>query len=269
MKSLNKPILADKKMEVNMRQLQTDLSVFSKLNFQFAPVGIKYLMDQPEGIEKLEQVMSMCEMPKEASQKGTPFYITKENDNCFGKLALGMEETPAFAASGLIGERFEIFQESRTNSRLYQYLPKLHKGTVNYAIFAPLEKITFEPDLLFIAASEKQLEIILRAMIYSTGVLYESTFTPVFGCSWLFIHPYQSGKVNYIPSLLEFGIMGKEIYPDNTFIISIPYHWISTIAGNLKEMKWELAAHRDGKEKFIAREQDILEEFANKYQGQS
>ena len=120
--------------------------------------------------------------------------------------------------------------------------------------------------MLFVAANENQLEIILRAMIYSTGVLYESKFTPVFGCSWLFIYPYQSGKVNYVPSLLEFGIMGKEIYPPNSFIISIPYHWISTIAGNLKEMKWKLASHTDGREKFVEREQNMLNDFANKYE---
>ena len=110
-----------------MRDLQTDLSIFSELGFEYSPVGIKYLMDEPSGIEKLEEVMSICEMPKEASRKGSSFYITKENDNCFGKLALGMEETPAFAASGLIGAKFEIFQEPRTNSRLYQHLPNFIK----------------------------------------------------------------------------------------------------------------------------------------------
>jgi uncharacterized protein (DUF169 family) len=252
-------------MEVKMRELQTDLSIFKKFDFEFAPVGIKYLLDKPTGIEKLEDVISFCEMPKEASQRGTPFYISKENDNCFGKLALGMEGTPAFAASGKIGAAFEIFQEPRTNSRLYQYLPKLHKGTVNYVIFSPLDKITFEPDLLFVTANANQLEIILRAMIYSTGELYESRFTPVFGCSWLFIYPYQSGKVNYAISSLEFGIKGKEIYPDETTIISIPYHWISIIAQNLKEMKWALAAQTDGRERFIEREQGMLEEFARHY----
>jgi hypothetical protein len=40
------------------------------------------------------------------------------------------------------------------------------------------------------------------------------------------------------------------------------------IAGNLKEMKWKLAAHTDGREKFIEREQNILNEFASKYLNQ-
>lgn len=248
-----------------MNPLKTDLSIFRKFDFEYVPVGIKYLFDKPEGIKKLDVVLSFCEMPKEASKRGEAFYVTKENDNCYGKITLGMEEAPPFAESGQLGVYLGVFKEPRVNSRYYQYLPKAKKETINYAIFAPLDKINFEPDLLFIAANPKQLEIILRAMTFSTGEVYESRFTPVFGCAWLFTYPLYSGKVNYALSLLEFGMKGKQIYPENTTVVSIPYHLIPTITENLREMDWITCADTDGRENFVKREQGMLQKFAEKY----
>ena len=71
-----------------MRPLQTDLSIYSKFNFEHPPVAIKYLFEKPEGIGPLDKSMALCEMIKESQQRQTPFYITKENEDCSGKEAL-------------------------------------------------------------------------------------------------------------------------------------------------------------------------------------
>ena len=102
-----------------MRPLQTDLSIFSKLDFERPPVGIKFLFFRPEGMERLsmDKKLSFCEMLREAQHTATPFYFGKENDEaCVGKILLGMEEMKPFAESGQIGARLEIFQEPRANS---------------------------------------------------------------------------------------------------------------------------------------------------------
>lgn len=248
-----------------MNPLKTDLSVYSRFAFEYEPVGVKFLFDKPEDIHCLNKVISFCEMPKEASQSGRAFYITKSNDNCYGKITLGMDELPAFAESGQVGVELGLFSEPRGNSRYYQAIPKLTKNTVNYVVFAPIAQITFEPDLLIIVARPKQLEIMLRAMTYSTGELYESRFTPVFGCAWLFTYPYCSGKVNYAPALLELGMRGKEVYPEDMTVISIPYQWIPIVTQSLEDMDWVLCADTDGRDKFVRREQAILEEMAKRY----
>jgi uncharacterized protein (DUF169 family) len=54
---------------------------------------------------------------------------------------------------------------------------------VNYVAFSPLDKLTFDPDVLIITARPAQAEIVLRAMTYSTGELYNSRTTPVMGCA--------------------------------------------------------------------------------------
>jgi uncharacterized protein (DUF169 family) len=243
-----------------MKKLTQDLSIFNKFKFKHQPVGVSFLVSKPKGIEPLKKSMPFCQMIREAQERGKPFYFTKENEDCFGTMVLGMMDTPPFAEAGLLGEGFEIFQDARANRRLYQDLPKLPKDTVNYVVLAPLDKLTFEPDLLIIMATPKQAEIVLRAMSYSTGESWDTRKTCVLGCSWLYVYPYLSGKVNYFPTGMSFGMIAHEVFPAGWILISIPYNWIPTIVQNLKEMKWELPSYTDGLEKFLQRKGRVMEE---------
>jgi uncharacterized protein (DUF169 family) len=247
-----------------MDPLKQDLSVYGKFNFKRQPVGVKFLPTRPEGIEQLDKAISFCEMIKEAQKRGTPFYIARENESCFGKALLGMEDLPAFAEAGEVGIRLEIFQEARANSNLYQHLTLLPRGVINYVAYSVLDKLAFEPDLLIILADTSQAEIILRAMSYSTGELRESRTTGVLGCAWMYNYPYRSGKVNFTVTGLAFGMKSKEVFEEGWILISIPYNWIPVITQNLREMKWVLPSYTEGREKFLIREKTNIDELARK-----
>jgi hypothetical protein len=60
-----------------------------------------------------------------------------------------------------------------------------------------------------ITATPGQAEIVLRAMTYLTGEMYASKTTPVMGCAWLYIYPYQSGQVNYLIPEFVHGMKGR------------------------------------------------------------
>jgi uncharacterized protein (DUF169 family) len=238
----------------SMRPLKQDLSVFDRFKFEKPPIGVKFLFFRPEGIEQLamDKNLSFCEMLTEAQKMGTPFYFNRENNEaCVGKILLGMEDMEPFAESGQIGARLKIFQEPRANYIFYQYVPRFDKDVVNYVAFSPIDKLTFEPDVLIIAATPSQAEIVMRAMSYSTGELYNSRATPVMGCAWLFIYPYQSGKVNYIIPEMIHGMKGRELFAEGTILISIPYQWIPIITQNLQEMEMHLPSHAS-KEQYLA-----------------
>jgi uncharacterized protein (DUF169 family) len=233
-----------------MRPLQTDLSVFSKFDFKVPPLGIKFQFFMPEGLEPLPsgKNLSLCEMVVEAQKANSPFYFGREhNETCVGKILLGMQAMEPFAESGQIGEKLQIFQEARANYNFYQKVPRFEKNVVNYVAFSPVGKLTFEPDLLLIAAGPAQAEIVMRSMTYSTGELYRSRTTPVMGCSWILIYPFKSGKVNFIMPEMVHGMKGRELFPAETLLISIPYPWIPTMVRNLKEMTWHLPSHRSKK----------------------
>ncbi len=251
-----------------MRPLQTDLSVYKRFNFEKPPVGVKYLFFKPEGIAQLDKKLALCEMLPEAHRTENPFYFTKDNENCFGRQALGMmgDKSPPFAESGEFGVQLEIFQDARANKNLAKQNYTLDKGTVHYVVFAPLDKISFEPDLLVFMATPRQAEILLRAMTYSTGEIYESKTSTALSCSWLYVYPYLAGKVNYYITGMGFGSIGREVFPPGWVLVSIPYKWLPVVTQNLKEMKWDLTAYTLGKEKFIKWEKSILDKLASDFQ---
>ncbi|MFC1902151.1 DUF169 domain-containing protein [Chloroflexota bacterium] len=250
-----------------MRPLQTDLSIYNQFNFEQPPVGIKFLFSKPEGMEQLDKKnLNLCDVLREAHQSGKSFYIDKENI-CCGEKSLGMrEQTSPFRKSGEMGVKLDIFQEARANRRIYDYQPAFEPGIINDVVFSPLDKITFEPDLLILMATVSQAEIVLRAMSYSTGEIWSSK-TTIFGtCAWLFVYPYQSGKVNYTVTGMGFGMKAKQVFPEGWILISIPYDWIPTITQNLKEMKWVLPAYTAGRDKVMELEKRITEELLGQSQ---
>ena len=224
-----------------------DLSVFEKFNFKMKPVGIKFLLFKPDGISRLKKNMSICEMIREAQQE-EPFYAAVDNFTCVGPLLTGMAEGDHVFESGHIGPSLGIFEEARANRRLYHYITTLEKDSVKYVAFASIDKLTFDPDVLILAADATQLEIILRAMCYSTGNMWTSRGTPVIACSWLTTYPYISGEVNYILTDVSHGMTAKQVFPKGTILISIPFDKINPVIEGLQKIKWYPAMYTEGRE---------------------
>ncbi len=246
---------------MKMRELKQDLSIYNQFDFERQPVGMKFLLHKPEGIEQMKGTSAFCEMFWKAQESDEPFYITKENEDCAGKLPLGWEDIPPFAEYGQIGEKFGIYQEGRANSRLYHSAAKFNKGVINYVTYSPLSKLNFEPDLLMITANPRQAEIILRASSYSTGEVIETKSTPVLNCSWLFIYPFVSGKINYTITGLAFGSKSRQAFKEGVILIAIPYQKLPEITQNLKEMPWVLPTYTCGREEFIKRDRQVFAEM--------
>jgi uncharacterized protein (DUF169 family) len=244
---------------MSLRPLKQDLSIFNKIGFEQQPVGVNYEFFKPEGVEQLDTHRSLCEMVKEAQTRGKPFYITKDNEDCAGKCALGMMEGPAWGEGGEIGERMKIFQCGRANQHCVSHYKTIRPGQVNFAVFSPLDKLAFEPDLLVFVGKVEQCELILRAMTYSTGEMYESKSTIVFQCSWLYTYTYLTQKINYVVTGLSYGMRAREVYPAGLMIVSVPWNWIPTIAENLKEMEFVLPGYTLGKKAWLADEERILD----------
>jgi uncharacterized protein (DUF169 family) len=251
-----------------MKPLTTDLSIYAKFNLERPPIGVKFLFFKPDQMKSLqsEKPLSLCEILVEAQNSSFPFYFDRQYaETCVGKILLGMQDMEPFAESGQIGERLQIFQEARANYAFYQHVPKFDKNIVNHVAFAPIDKLSFEPDLLIFTADHSQAEIIMRSMTYSTGELYNSRTTPVMGCAWIFIYPFQSGKVNFIIPELIHGMKGRELFPPNSVLISVPYHWIPTMTRNLEEMTWHLPSH-ESKSQYLEEFGTILGDLARKSQ---
>ncbi|MCL2126239.1 MAG: DUF169 domain-containing protein [Oscillospiraceae bacterium] len=230
-----------------MNNMTNDFTPLKKLDLELPPIGVKFSFFKPDDVPPLEKdaKLSLCEMLKTAQAENRSFYFSKENDEtCVGNILLGMDSFAGFEESGQIGPRLGVFDEARCNQHFYQFVPKLNKGIVNYVLFSPVEKLTYEPDVLVVAASPEKAEIVMRAMTYTTGEMYKSTCTPVMGCAWLLIHPYKTAEVNFLVPALVHGMHGRRLYSPDTLLIGIPYRWIPTILANLERMPLHLEGHK-------------------------
>lgn len=250
-----------------MSAIQQDLSIFNKFNFERPPIGVKFLPTKPDGIKRLDKVLALCEMLREAQQRG-PFYATKEDFECVGPLLLGMVEPDSIFESGMVGPMLGIFKEARANKRIYQYIPRMMKGTVNYVAFSPLGKLSLEPDVLVVTANLSQAEIILRASSYTTGKMWSGRGTPVMGCAWIFVYPYLSGELNFTVSGLFSGMKTREVLPEGLVVISLPWDLLPGMVGNLQDMEWVLPEFKETRdehnETFKRIAETLKQEFAKK-----
>jgi uncharacterized protein (DUF169 family) len=248
-----------------MDTTRQDYSIFDRFEFERQPVGIKFLLNKPEGLEQTDKVMPICRLFTEA-QTGQPFYATKDNFSCVDRLVLGMVDAESTTESGQIGAKERIYQEARANSRIYHHIQKIPRGTVRYVAFSSLDKLTFEPDLLIITAKPSDAEIIFRALSYSIGKPLTSKITPVLSCAWIFAYPYITGEMNYTVTGIGYGIRMQRVLPEGLFLITVPYDLIPMLIENLKEMEWVLSmttlSEEDRKE-FGAK---IMEEIQEEYQ---
>jgi uncharacterized protein (DUF169 family) len=251
--------------EVSMNTTRKDYSIFEKFNFEYPPVGMKYLLNKPEGIEKLEKRMAICQMFREAQDR-SPFYAASENFSCVDRLVLGFIDPEPGVESGQIGEKEKIYQEARANRRIYQYVPKLAKGTVRYVAFSRVNQLTFEPDLLVITASPNQAEIILRALSFSIGKPLTTKITPVLMCAWVFVYPYVHGELNYTITGLSYGMKAQKLLPEGLVLISVPYDLIPMLIDNLREMDWVLPITTMNKEEIKQFSRRVMKEIRQEYE---
>ena len=230
-----------------------DIALLNKFAFDVQPVGVKFSARRPTKITRLAEKMAFCEMLKRA-QQGKTFFADAENHACeAGLYVLGQADSPEPFISGEFGAGLRIFEEPRSASRLYLHIPKLDKGVVHYVAFSPLDKLSFDPDLLIILADTDQTEILLRAMSYRTGEMWESKFTAAIGCAWTYIYPYLTGKLNYTVTGLGHGMRRRKLFPEGRQMISIPFDLLPSILKSLQEMPWVLPAYKQDGTQFVGK----------------
>jgi len=228
-----------------------DLAILDKFEFDVQPIGVKFLAKRPDRIERLNENMALCEMLKRA-QEGSVFFADKENHTCeAGPYVLGQADVPEPFVSGEFGAGLKIFEEARSASRLYQYIPKIGKGVVNYVAFSPLNKLPFDPDVLVILAKTIQTEILLRAMSYRTGKMWSSKFSPAMGCAWILTYPYITGELNYAMTGLGHGMRRRKLFPEGQQLISIPSDLLPSMLQTLQDMPWVLPAYKPDGQEFV------------------
>ncbi len=226
-----------------------DMDILNKFQFTAPPVAVAYSFEKPEGLPRLDRKLALCEMLKEA-QGGKAFYADEKNHFCeAGLYVLGMADVPGVFRSGIYGAGLQVFETPRAASRIYDHVPTIDKDVVRYVSFAPLDKMSFDPDVVIIMSNPDQTEILLRATSYKTGNMWTSKSSPVIGCGFLYVYPYLTGELNYFVTGLGHGMRRRKMFPAGMQLISVPADMLPSMMQTLQEMPWVVPAYKpDGME---------------------
>ncbi len=243
-----------------------DLSIFERFGFEYPPVGVKFDVFKPKTLSRLKEKAAFCEMLKVA-QDGNAFYAAKEDHECkAGLIPLGMSEPDPIFDSGQIGPKLGVYDDARANRKIYTDMVKLERDTVTYVLFSPLDKLSYDPDVLIVTAKPNQAEIILRGMSYRTGNAWNAKGTTVVGCVYLYIYPYLTGELNLMIGGLHHGMKARQLFPDGFLFLSIPFQIIPEIIHNLRTMEWDLPQYSWGKATHIEKMKQIAKELKQEIQ---
>ena len=232
-----------------MTVTKNDLAILQNFKFEIPPVGVKFSVNPVPGLAKMDENLALCEMLKTAFE-GASFYADAKNHLCdAGSYILGQSDLTEPYISGEYGVGMGVFYDARAAGRIYHYIPRIEKGVVTYIALSPLDTISFEPDVLIILADTAQAEILLRAMSYRTGQMWQSRYSSAIGCAWLFAYPYLSGEMKFISTGLGFGMRRRKLFPEGRQFISIPLDRLASMLQTLREMPWTPRPYQpDGRE---------------------
>lgn len=222
--------------------------VLGTLKCVYTPVAVKFLAVKPENfgisVPHIDKKMSLCQFVSHAQRTGEAFYIQKEDENCVGRSVLGMMKESPIGLSGQAGFDFGVYRTQAPNSRLYYNIPTLLPGTCNYVVFAPIAKCEFNPDVVVFLCETPTADIILRATSYISGDLWESKSSSVVSCSWTYVWPWLTGKVNHLTTGMHHGMNRRKVYTPGLHIIAVPYQKLDELVLALRQMDWKLISFR-------------------------
>ena len=196
-------------------------------------VAVALSNDKPN-FEKLNKKLRLCEMFNEAQIEGGPFYTSSDEHACDGgAYHLGLREMPVETRSGeFLYKRVGIFGSARAARRFFRSNLGIDPGTVKYASFSPLDKASFDPDVIVLVCSAKDGMRAVEASAYESGIAAKGRDGPI--CSTIVAAPYLTGEIVYTLGDLAGRRFAK--IDDGEIFIGVPFERIDGLINGLEKI---------------------------------
>jgi len=202
-----------------------------------SPVAVKLVRTKeeiPAGMPELAEKARHCEMVQKA-KNGEAFFAPKEKHACAGGAsALGIMEMPGNIENGDFYFSLGRFSTRNAAKRTVDDVPRLDEHCFA-TLYAPLEKATFQPDVVVIIGNPKQLLRIAQSNIYNTGGRNYIDFSGIQSiCSDAVAEPILTGEI-----CATFGCNGSRKnakIEDDELIAGIPVEKLEVTVAALEKV---------------------------------
>jgi uncharacterized protein (DUF169 family) len=181
--------------------------------------------------------MRLCQMLDKVRYDGESFYTVSECHECDGGASsCGLRMMSENRKTGGFLVKMGLFGSERAARRFLNANPKIEPGTVKVVTFSPLEKATFEPDIVLLICNAHQGMKITEAFSYGSGKRTTGLTGPPI-CSSVVAAPFLTGEVIY--SLGDAGARKYMKINNGDVFIGIPVEHLSGIIDNLEKGNFE------------------------------
>jgi uncharacterized protein (DUF169 family) len=172
------------------------------LSLSGSPVAVKLAKSRgevPAGIPEAKEVLRHCQMVNMARKEGGIFYAPSEKHQCNGGAwALGLREITPTLQSGEFYFKLGKFESMAACRRTMDRIPHLRTGETYATVYAPLEKTPFDPDVILLVTTPRNMLKLAQASIFRLGGRIAPAMAGIQSvCSDATAQPYLTGSPNF------------------------------------------------------------------------
>ena len=230
------------------------------LHLKGSPVAMAILRQVPKGMKRWRgEHTGICNMIEHA-RRGEAFYIVGEDCYCAGSFFIGIANPPGevYEGENYLSAAKHLFcsrQATAVHMKLVAERIPLRMG--KYAAFAPLEKATFEPDVVAFIVVPLQAERLVILEAFDTGIFNTSHMDPM--CCGVIATPHSTGKVGL--SLLCPGSRQTSGYSPAVMGVGVPYATLHRIVGAIPHAHMGTASPDNDLLPIIPGREEVLRRF--------
>ena len=200
----------------------------SLLQLGGSPVAVKLIPVGQENeivgqYQKLDRQLRHCQITDHVRRTGEMFYTTLEEQQCKGgAAALGLTKLSDKVRSGqFYCDSLHHFETVEAAKKTVDQITFLEPHSNSIVLYAPLEKATFDPDVVIFICSPKQAMLLTQGYEYVNGGRIEAAFSGKQSvCSDAVAHVILNDRPN-----LTIGCSGSRAYTkiaDGELLYSLP-----------------------------------------------
>ena len=208
------------------------------LTLRWSPVAIRLMRpgeEIPAGVTEPATRIRHCQSIT-AARRGNCLYIPPRRHACpDGASIMGLIPMSQKLRSGDLYLLFKKLPNIECAQKMIASRPEFEPGSYTATLVAPLEKATFEPDVVVFTLLPEQAMWLFCASTYTDGErqeLHTSGYNST--CADLTVQVMKSGKMN-----ISFGCYGARAssdVEDSEVYISIPYAKLAPLAASLQKL---------------------------------
>ncbi|MDD1661163.1 MAG: DUF169 domain-containing protein [Methanomicrobiales archaeon] len=227
--------MAEMKMKIPYTEISETLK--KTLSLSGSPVAVKLAKSReevPAGIPEAKEVVRHCQMVNMARKDGAVFFAPADKHQCNGGAwALGLREITPSLQSGEHYFKLGKFDSMPACRRTMDRIPHLNTRETFATIYAPLEKTPFDPDIVLIVTTPRNMLKLAQATLFRLGGRISSSMAGIQSvCSDATAQPYLSGTANF-----SLGCDGSRKFSgilDDEMVMGLPVEMLAELGQAIK-----------------------------------